>query len=406
MKKHLTCMLIAILTMVLLASTSRASAQDPDPAIGDAVSQPASTPSTFEPMFSGCTPIHVAPANDAYEQRVVELVNIERAKYSQPPLKRYSELDYAARYHAFDMVQDSYFKHDSYDRDAQGNLVLVCDTWARIANFYSGHGWRGENIAAGQTTPEIVMNSWINSPGHHDNMISANYNEVGVGFYSNIWVQDYGARDVYPVIINNEAYSTTATQVSLYQYGQGIWNEMCVHIDGGSCSWQAFQANFTANLTCSIGAHTVSVDLRKTGQTSAAVSNSDTILLTVPSLGSLPEKITFLYDQNQAKLYPSAQTLQPLNTTGSQVLNWNAVKTGFTPDWLNLDLSSGSTPGSKLTLTPTNAGSIFDFSGSYTGTLTFTASGAACIGNNPLTIPARLVVAEDVKSIYLPSVLR
>jgi uncharacterized protein YkwD len=39
----------------------------------------------------------------------------------------------------------------------------------------------GENIAYGQKTPQEVMNAWMNSPGHRANILSAVYNEMGVG---------------------------------------------------------------------------------------------------------------------------------------------------------------------------------------------------------------------------------
>jgi uncharacterized protein YkwD len=39
----------------------------------------------------------------------------------------------------------------------------------------------GENIAKGQTTPEQVMNAWMNSQGHRENILNKNYTQIGVG---------------------------------------------------------------------------------------------------------------------------------------------------------------------------------------------------------------------------------
>ena len=52
----------------------------------------------------------------------------------------------------------------------------------------------GENIAAGQTTPESVMNSWMNSSGHRSNILGGNFGHIGVGYvqggsYGHYWVQ-------------------------------------------------------------------------------------------------------------------------------------------------------------------------------------------------------------------------
>ncbi len=53
-----------------------------------------------------------------------------------------------------------------------------------------------ENIAAGQKTPERVLESWSGSRGHFANMVNPTYKLVGVGYYQNYWVQIFssGAR--------------------------------------------------------------------------------------------------------------------------------------------------------------------------------------------------------------------
>ena len=52
----------------------------------------------------------------------------------------------------------------------------------------------GENIAAGQTSPENVLNSWMNSAGHRENILSENFVHLGTGYayggiYGHNWVQ-------------------------------------------------------------------------------------------------------------------------------------------------------------------------------------------------------------------------
>ena len=53
-----------------------------------------------------------------------------------------------------------------------------------------------ENIAAGQTSAAAVMNSWMNSQGHRDNILSKKVSNIGIGcFYHNgtyYWVQCFG----------------------------------------------------------------------------------------------------------------------------------------------------------------------------------------------------------------------
>jgi uncharacterized protein YkwD len=57
----------------------------------------------------------------------------------------------------------------------------------------------GENIAAGQETPEAVMTSWMNSPGHCANIMASGFADIGIGFafmesadFDRYWTQDFG----------------------------------------------------------------------------------------------------------------------------------------------------------------------------------------------------------------------
>lgn len=56
--------------------------------------------------------------------------------------------------------------------------------------------YMGENIAAGQSTSEYVMQSWMNSPGHKANILNTNFTSIGIGCvkYGNVlyWVQLFG----------------------------------------------------------------------------------------------------------------------------------------------------------------------------------------------------------------------
>ena len=102
--------------------------------------------------------------NSAYEQEIVYLTNIERQKVGAAPLKRNVDLDYAARYHAKDLIDDNYFDHATYDGwgDGMDGVTYVCSTSTRIALYYAGY--RGENIAGGYGTPASVMvDGWMES---------------------------------------------------------------------------------------------------------------------------------------------------------------------------------------------------------------------------------------------------
>nr|HMN63169.1 CAP domain-containing protein [Anaerolinea sp.] len=342
------------LLLVMLLFTGLAPVSAGGGVIGDpAVSQPPAPGAApaYQPDFTGCTRVNVAVQNAAYEQRVVELVNQERANVGVAPLKRNTDLDYAARYHAKDMVDDDYFAHNSYDRQA-GTLVQICLWYTRVGYFFPAV--QSENIAAGYyTTPESAMDLWMNSKeGHRENILDPGHREIGVGYYSGTpsewgryWVQDFGARSgVYPLIINNEAAQTSTPEVSLYIYSPSTTGvEMRLRNDNDDWgAWQPYQARINGTLKKINGVRTVSVELRSGTTTYAA---SDTIeavnLALTPELGSLPDQVQFIYDQSQARLSPAQFTLTPLNTGSSDPLAWQASAADV---WLSPQSGSGSTP--------------------------------------------------------------
>ena len=97
---------VILLILALLAGVAPVRADAPLPEIGEPAS---SSAPGYQPAFTGCTRVNVPVQNAAYEQQVVELVNAERAKVGAHPLKRNTDLDYAARYYANDMQTDNYF---------------------------------------------------------------------------------------------------------------------------------------------------------------------------------------------------------------------------------------------------------------------------------------------------------
>lgn len=236
--------------------------------------------------YVGCTRINTAVIKGEFEQRVVELVNIERAKVGAAPLKRNSELDFATRYHAKDMVDDNYFQHDTMDWKGE-DLVAVCNAFERIKLYYPSYSAMGENLAAGYDTPDDVVKGWMSSEGHRKNMLDTKYREIGAGFYEGnadfreYWALDLGSKsDVYPVIINNELSQTSSPNVSLYVYGQDRWAEMRIKTnDSNWSSWMPFQESVNWQLPPVNGTHTLAVEMREPGKITAGAASSDSITL-------------------------------------------------------------------------------------------------------------------------------
>jgi uncharacterized YkwD family protein/spore coat assembly protein SafA len=126
-----------------------------------------------------------ATTTGTYANQVVSLVNKERAKAGLKPLVKDSALSKMALDKAKDMHYNNYFSHTS-------------PTYGSPFDMMKSYGIRfsyaGENIAMGQRTPQEVMNAWMNSQGHRQNILSRNFTTIGVGYFNGKWVQEFIAR--------------------------------------------------------------------------------------------------------------------------------------------------------------------------------------------------------------------
>ncbi len=124
-------------------------------------------------------------ATKSIENQVIDLTNQERVKNGLKPLTANWELSRVARYKAMDMRDKNYFSHDS---------PTYGDPFTMMKNFGIAYSAAGENIAAGQKTPQEVVQAWMNSAGHRANILSTKYTQIGVGYaqggsYGYYWSQ-------------------------------------------------------------------------------------------------------------------------------------------------------------------------------------------------------------------------
>jgi uncharacterized protein YkwD len=122
-----------------------------------------------------------APTLD--EQRVLDLVNAERRRWGRRPLRLNRHLMRVARRHAANMARWNMMSHNLGGSVSQ-----------RIAAHGVAMRSAGENIAQGQRGAQHVMNTWLASSGHRNNILSTGYSDIGVAVaYSNsgtpYWVQ-------------------------------------------------------------------------------------------------------------------------------------------------------------------------------------------------------------------------
>ena len=118
----------------------------------------------------------------SFEAEVVRLVNDIRVENGLQPLKANWELFRVARYKSQDMLDKGYFSHTSPTYGSPFQMMKAFGISYRTA---------GENIAMGYSTPQAVVDGWMNSSGHRANILNASYTQIGVGYVSrgNYWTQ-------------------------------------------------------------------------------------------------------------------------------------------------------------------------------------------------------------------------
>ncbi|MBQ9163118.1 MAG: SafA/ExsA family spore coat assembly protein [Clostridia bacterium] len=118
----------------------------------------------------------------SYEKEVIRLVNEIRTQNGLRELTYNWELCRVARYKSQDMKDNRYFSHTS---------PVYGSPFQMMKSFGITYRTAGENIAKGQSTPQAVVNAWMNSAGHRANILNASFTEIGVGYVAsgNYWTQ-------------------------------------------------------------------------------------------------------------------------------------------------------------------------------------------------------------------------
>jgi uncharacterized protein YkwD len=116
------------------------------------------------------------------ESRALELVNEVRARGAHcgahsfgpaPPLRLSGTLDGVAFGHATDMAQHNYFEHQDLSGHTPADRVRATGYREKLV---------GENIAYGPKSTEEVVQGWLDSPGHCENIMDPRFAEMGIAY--------------------------------------------------------------------------------------------------------------------------------------------------------------------------------------------------------------------------------
>jgi len=125
----------------------------------------------------------------ADEQKLLNLINVERAKAGVSPLSFDMTLLKISRLKAKDLVDNNYFAHQSPTYGSPFDMMKQFGVSFKSA---------GENIA-GNSSIENAVQAWMNSEGHRKNILNPSFNFTGVGIvnspkYGYVFVQQFIGR--------------------------------------------------------------------------------------------------------------------------------------------------------------------------------------------------------------------
>jgi len=103
-------------------------------------------------------------------QDLLQITNQKRQEEGEVPLVLNEQLSHAADLKAKNMFLENYWAHDS----PRGETP-----WDFIKEAGYDYVYAGENLARGFTSAKDVVDAWMASPTHKENMLSSNYKDIG-----------------------------------------------------------------------------------------------------------------------------------------------------------------------------------------------------------------------------------
>ena len=131
----------------------------------------------FSLVLTGLLMLALAPAHRPLQSasvdknQVIQLTNYERVNNGLNPLAENPLLSQSARLKAQDMIERGYFAH-YYEQTTPWEFLHKTGV----------NDWRfaGENLAKNYDSSTLMVQDWMNSQKHKENILSDSYDEIGV----------------------------------------------------------------------------------------------------------------------------------------------------------------------------------------------------------------------------------
>jgi len=131
-----------------------------------------STTASLQPITGVTGTSEVTDINTFSAEELLRETNLVRANASAGALTLNDKLTVAAQAKCDDLVNKNYWAH----RDPEGSLP-----WKFVTKTGYSYSKLGENLAAGHANNLHVINGWMASPTHKENMLDRAFKEVGFG---------------------------------------------------------------------------------------------------------------------------------------------------------------------------------------------------------------------------------
>lgn len=150
----------------------------PDTAVGNAGGDEVRVP----PQIRASAPVPSSSTGPVSASRALQLVNEARARGARcgtkvfgpaPPVTLSGSLADVASGHAIDMAEHNYFEHEDLSGKSPADRVRAVGYKEKLV---------GENIAYGPESVEEVVQGWLDSPGHCENMMDPRFAQMGIAY--------------------------------------------------------------------------------------------------------------------------------------------------------------------------------------------------------------------------------
>lgn len=205
--------------------------------------------------------------------------NRERALRDAPPLAHSTTLDQAATLKAQHMSENEYFAHFSPDGVSPWH-------WFDEVSYSYRHA--GENLALFFTDSRAVVNGWMDSPLHRENILNPVFSEIGVGVAT-------GTHDGHDTVYVVQLFGTPHSGVSVTEPEESVAGGLATTASDSERSVVAGVATDTSAVTEPVAFSSLTTSTSPTGAVGATHAQSTPWWYTLATSPSTWMQVVYIF---------------------------------------------------------------------------------------------------------------